>query len=150
MRCYLFNLFSKALFCIFGHANQSHIREWVAQKIIRDFACIKCTIACRSWPLPSTYFFLYSPLGLRFSEIFFSILSNFLSPGKLTQQLQSLNVRTDQTNNFTKLKLWNCSALFFCQFLWWEEIWENWDNFSLRKSECCYDSIRLWLLLHEF
>ena len=68
MRCYLFNLFSKALFCIFGHANQSHIREWVAQKIITEFACIKCTIACRSWPLPSTYLFLYSPLRLRFSE----------------------------------------------------------------------------------
>ena len=69
MRCYLFNLFSKALFCIFGHANQSHIREWVAQKIIRDFACIKCTIACRSWPLPSTYFFLYSPRLLLYSSL---------------------------------------------------------------------------------
>ena len=69
MRCYLFNLFSKALFCIFGHANQSHIREWVAQKIISDFACIKCTIACRSWPLPSTYFFFYSPLLLLYSSL---------------------------------------------------------------------------------
>ena len=154
MRCYLFNLFSKALFCIFGHANQSHIREWVAQKIISDFACIKCTIACRSWPLPSTYFFLYSPLGLRFSEIFVSILSNFLSPGKLIQKLQSLNVRIDQVNNFAKLTsikvMKNCSALSLCHFFLWEEIWENWDNFFRRKSESCYYSIRLWMLLLEF
>ena len=119
-----------------------------------DFACIKCTIACRSWPLPSTYFFLYSPLWLGFSEKVSSILLNFLSPGKLTQKLQSLNGRIDQSNNFAKLTriefIQNCSALFLCQFLWWEKIWEKWDNFFLRKSESCYYSIRLWLLLHEF
>ena len=45
---YLFNVFSKALFCIFGHANQSHIREWVAQKN-NQFACIKLKVQPFVW-----------------------------------------------------------------------------------------------------
>ena len=126
MRCYLFNLFSKALFCIFGHANQSHIREWVAQKIISDFACIKCTIACRSWPLPSTYFFLY--LLTTWARIFWKIKSlNFLSPEKLIQE---------ELNNFNwpKYQFDQIAQLYFCVISPCERKFERIETISFSEN----------------
>ena len=44
--------------------------------------------------------------------------------------------------------LHNCSA-FLCQFLWWEDIWTNWEDFFSKKFKKLFQVI-YWILIKFF